>query len=105
MKERRHDTRKKASALVYYNVASKDGAVAGEGMAKVLDLSKDGAHLEMGRQAAAGEEINLTVSVGDDMVDLKGKTVWSREGADHYEAGVKMEDPPGSYTEMLDKLP
>ncbi len=98
MKERRQDRRIKSETLVHYNVLNE--GKYDEGIAKTLDISQSGMHLEMQKNGQPGDRLNLTVSHQEELVELEGKTVWSAGG----KSGIQMIDPPNSYNDFLKKI-
>ncbi len=88
MEEKRRYPRKKAEHLVFYFSMSE----LKEGLARSLNVSKAGVLLEMAEKLEPSAHIDLSISIGEDSIPLRGKVVWVKKEGGLYLVGVALED-------------
>lgn len=102
--ERRKYRRIDKKMLGSYEVIGKDEVVSDEGMARALNLSYVGLHLELNRKPAQGDILRLMLSFDGQLISLDGHVVWVRPGADCHEVGLQITHVPKSYRTQVQRL-
>jgi len=71
-----------------YTEAKDDGAT--QGMGRTLNISKAGVLLETHTPISVGVTISLTIGFEEEVVDIRGRVVYTKENAeDMYESGIE----------------
>lgn len=88
-KQRKHE-RVDSLNLLNYIAFDKNGEVVLQGMGRTLNVSQGGILLETHLSIPADHQISLSIGLEDEMIDIKGKVVYSREGKNQkYESGIE----------------
>lgn len=88
-KERRKNARFDSLNLSYVCVDDQ-GAVVQESMGRTLNVSEAGICLETHFKIDSHHILTLTIALEDDLVNIKGKVVYSRPGKEEkFETGVE----------------
>jgi c-di-GMP-binding flagellar brake protein YcgR len=88
-KQRKHE-RIDSLNLLNYIVLNKDGEITRQGMGRTLNVSQGGILLETHLSIPDDHLISLSIGLEDEMIDIKGKIVYSREGGNQkYESGIE----------------
>jgi hypothetical protein len=89
-KEKRRHYRINALNLLNYICFDDEGNVTRQGMGRTLNVSESGILLETHVSLDSGFQVTLTIGLEDDLIDIKGKVVFSRPGVEgKYEAGIE----------------
>ena len=104
MKERRACPRIKKEALAFYNIVEPNGETKDEGMAKILDLSEEGLHIELPKPSLAGDLVQLTVSLGEGLFNVQGSVIWIARQDPPFEVGIKADWTEGDYLRLVSLL-
>jgi hypothetical protein len=76
--------------LLAYSVFDENDALIRQGMGRTLNVSSTGILLETHVQVPSEHKIALTLGLEDNLVEIKGKAVYSRAGQeDMYETGIE----------------
>lgn len=87
---RRLHPRIEALNLIAYDCMDEDGQVVIRGMGRTLNISEGGILLETHIQIEQQCDALLSISLENDLIDIKGKIVYSKPGkADKFESGIK----------------
>ena len=71
-----------------YTEAKDEGAM--QGMGRTLNISESGILLETHTPISVGVTISLTIGFEEEMVEIKGRVVYTKENAeDMYESGIE----------------
>ncbi len=65
--------------LLNYSCLDRDGSEAVRGMGRTMDISRNGILLETHISVEAFDKISLTIGLEDELIDLIGQIVYSRE--------------------------
>ncbi len=88
--DKRLHTRISALNLIAYDCIDEDGQVVVQGMGRTLNISEGGILLETHIQLEQQYEALLSISLENDLIDIKGKIVHSMPGkVDKFESGIK----------------
>ena len=88
-KQRKHE-RIDSLHLLNYIAFDKNGEVVLQGMGRTLNVSQGGILLETHLSIPTDHQISLSIGLEDEMIDIKGKIVYSREGKNQkYESGIE----------------
>ena len=88
-KQRKHE-RVDSLNLLNYVALDQNGEVALQGMGRTLNVSQGGILLETHLSIPDDHLISLSIGLEDEMIDIKGKVVYSRSGGDNkYESGIE----------------
>ena len=88
--DKRLHTRIDALNLIAYDCMDEDGQVVMHGMGRTLNISEGGILLETHIQIEQQYDALLSISLENDLIDIKGKFVYSRPGkVDKFESGIK----------------
>lgn len=78
--------------LLSYAVYESDGTVSKQGMGRTLNVSHTGILLETHQPVQKDQRVDLTLGLGDDIVEIRGQAVYSRQGKDNrFETGIHFE--------------
>jgi hypothetical protein len=80
--ERRRAKRRYALNFLDYEILSDSGVPTGRGLARTLDVSASGLRLETGQYFEPGQVLRITLCLGNDLVQVKGRVVNSRPETD-----------------------
>ncbi len=87
---RRLHPRIEALNLIAYDCMDEDGLVVIRGMGRTLNISEGGILLETHIQIEQQYDALLSISLENDLIDIKGKIVYSKPGkADKFESGIE----------------
>ncbi|MFP4033173.1 MAG: PilZ domain-containing protein [Desulfococcaceae bacterium] len=92
-KKRRHE-RVDAIHLSYICI-DEAGNVVHEGMGRTLNVSEAGILLETSFGTEPGQSLNVTLAIGEDLLDVNGKVVRVEEKDEVCHAGVEFQDLSG----------
>lgn len=71
-----------------YSEIKEDGST--QGMGRTLNISESGVLLETHTPISVGVNISLTIGFEEEMVDIKGRVVYTKENTeDMYESGIE----------------
>jgi len=101
MKEKRHFTRIEKQFLVSYDIFSKDDLIKEKGIAKELDLSIGGLHLQIPGDPQVGDNLRLTLAIEHQLIQVAGKIVWVEPGEDLNEVGFQLTEIPDEYRDVI----
>ena len=88
-KQRKHE-RIDSLNLLNYTGFDKNGEKTLQGMGRTLNVSQGGILLETHLSFPQDCHISLTIGLEDEMIDIEGKIVYSREGENRkYESGIE----------------
>ena len=87
--KRKHSRIDSLNLLNYvYTEAKEEGSM--QGMGRTLNISESGVLLETHTPISVGVPISLTIGFEEDVVDIKGRVVYTKENAeDMYESGIE----------------
>ena len=97
MIEKRTIKRLEKQALVSYDVIRNSSGDSQDGMARTLDVSPAGMHLELTRSLESGDELMVTACIDGKMVTVLGKVVWINENQPYDQAGVQVNQNKGEF--------
>ncbi len=81
---------------------SEEGVVVYQGMGRTLNVSESGILLETKYQLPAGDKLLVSIGLGDDLMELNGQAVFSKEtGPGMNETGIEFFDIDESALPML----
>jgi hypothetical protein len=80
--EQRRAERRYALNFLDYEILSASGLVLGRGLARTLNVSKTGLRLETGQFFEPGQQLRITLGLGNDLVQVSGRVVNSRPETD-----------------------
>ncbi|HUV78165.1 MAG TPA: PilZ domain-containing protein [Desulfobacterales bacterium] len=104
-KERRHHPRISALNLISYNCVDETEQVVAQGMGRTLNVSEGGILLETHSPIDPKNAIALAIGLEDELIDIKGKIVFSMAGKDEkYEAGIEFFEMQDSTLDILKKF-
>ena len=88
-KQRKHE-RINSLNLLNFVALDQNGELALQGMGRTLNVSQGGILLETHLSIPDDYLISLSIGLQDEMIDIKGKLVYSRESEDRkYESGIE----------------
>ena len=88
--EKRLHPRFDALNLIAYDCVDESGQVVMRGMGRTLNVSEGGILLETHIQIEQQYDALLSIGLENDLIDIKGKIVFSKPGkVDKFEAGIK----------------
>lgn len=88
--ERRKNPRKKSLNLVDYVLLDEEGRAVSRGMGRTRNVGEAGLLLETRTSLEEGQRIIITVGLEDDMVELKGRVIYTTPSEDEgYRAGIE----------------
>ena len=76
--ERRVTERRYALNFLDYEFLNEEGEVVGRGLARTLDVSETGLRLETGQFFEPGQQLRITLGLGNDLVQVSGRVVNSQ---------------------------
>jgi len=89
--------------LLAYSVYDSDGAISKQGMGRTLNVSQSGVLLETHQPMDINQRVDLTLGLEEDLVDIKGIAVYSREGKEgRFETGIRFEEIDDKQKKVLD---
>lgn len=104
-KERRHHPRISALNLISYNCVDETEQIVAQGMGRTLNVSEGGILLETHSPIDPKNAIALAIGLEDELIDIKGKIVFSMAGKDEkYEAGIEFFEMQDSTLDILKKF-
>ena len=81
---------------------SEEDVVVYQGMGRTLNVSESGILLETKFQIPAGDTLMISVGLEDDLMELKGQVVFSKEtGPGMHETGIEFIDTDETVLPML----
>ncbi|MDH3567028.1 MAG: PilZ domain-containing protein, partial [Desulfobacteraceae bacterium] len=87
--ERRYHPRISALNLISYNCIDETEQIVAQGMGRTLNISEGGILLETHIPIDPKNTIALAIGLEDELIDIKGKVVFSMAGIDEkFEAGI-----------------
>jgi len=70
-----------------------ENGVANSGIGRTLNVSETGILLETHFPMDTDQQLALTIAIGDDLLEIKGKVVYSRKGnSGKYQNGIQFTD-------------
>ncbi len=100
--EKRRHPRLDSLLLVAYTVYEENGTMVSRGMGRTLNLSESGILFETQLPIEAGQIIEMNMGVREDIIQVRGKAVYSRKGdGDTVEAGIEFEAMDEDRKEIL----
>jgi len=88
--EKRDTGRMHTKNLLDYVVVSEAGQILDQGLGRTLDVSEGGLLMETPVSIAAGRTLQVTLGLGNDMVEVSGRVVRSAHSVgDFYATGVE----------------
>ena len=104
MKDKRKYPRVSSLNLSYVCIDEKENII-NEGMGRTLDVSEAGIRLETNFFINPGQMLSLTIAIEDNLLDVKGKVVYSESDADGVSrAGVEFTELNESSRDVLKKF-
>lgn len=101
--KRKH--RRVDSLNLSYFCEDEKGVVVNEGMGRTLNVSESGILLETHFATVPSHYLSLTIAIGDDLVDIRGRIVHSSTGEDgKFQAGIQFLDIDDHALEILKKF-
>ena len=83
-----------------YTDTKKEGLT--QGMGRTLNISESGVLLETHTPIGVGLDISLTIGFEEEMVDIKGRVVYTKENTDDmYESGIEFYSMDKNLQEIL----
>jgi c-di-GMP-binding flagellar brake protein YcgR len=83
-----------------YTEAKEEGAM--QGMGRTLNISESGVLLETHTPISVGVDISLTIGFEEEMVDIKGRVVYTKENnEDMYESGIEFDSMDKASQDIL----
>ncbi len=102
--ELREWSRFELSKLTSYNCLNENNEAFHQGLGRTLDMSKDGICLETNSPIDTQYRINMTMFIGDEMVDIDGKVVYCGVGKDNmFKSGIEFIEVDENVLQILDK--
>jgi Tfp pilus assembly protein PilZ len=87
-----------------YLCVDKDGTIIEQSMGRTLNVSESGICLETHFQIGTAYHLLLTIALEDDLIEVKGRVVFCRPGADDmFETGVEFTDMDDKAREVYKK--
>lgn len=80
--ERRQTERRYALRFLDFEVISENGDLLGRGLARTLNVSKDGLRLETGQFFEPGQKLRITLGLANELVQVNGRVVSSQPETD-----------------------
>ena len=88
--------------LIYYVCLDENDEPVGQGMGRTLDISEGGILLETHAIIDPKHTLSFTISLEDEMMDIKGKVAYYRKGRDNtFEYGIQFIEVDESKTMVL----
>ncbi len=104
VEEKRGCSRIEAINLLNYVYLDEDGNEALQGMGRTLNVSEKGILLETHHRVEKDQSVSLTIGLEEDMVDILGKVVYTREERPGvYAAGIEFAEMGPAARETLKK--
>ena len=89
--------------LLAYSVYDSDGTITKQGMGRTLNVSQSGVLLETHQPVATDQRVDLTLGLEEDLVEINGTAVYSREGKEgRFETGIHFEEIDDKQKKVLD---
>jgi len=102
--KRRHARVNSLNLLSYACFDEQDQSV-GQGMGRTLNVSESGILLETHAPLDTGCSITLSVGIEDDLVDIKGRVVFSKKNeTEQYESGIEFTEIDETSNSILSKF-
>lgn len=102
--ERRDHPRVSALNLISYNSIDEAEQIVAQGMGRTLNICEAGILLETHHPINPENTIALSIGLEDELVNIKGKVVYSVAGKDEkFEAGIELLEVDDSALEILKK--
>lgn len=90
--------------LLNYKVIDAEGELISQGMGRTLNVSQGGILLETHVSFPLDYHISLNIGLEDDMIDIKGKVIYCRDGEERrYESGIEFFDITEDCMRVLNK--
>lgn len=90
--------------LLAYVCLDPDNEVVKQGMGRTLNVSQSGILLETHQPLDPFYQVMLTIGLEEDLIDIRGKIVYSRNGAEgKFETGIHFIDVAENQIELLKK--
>jgi len=80
--ERRKAERRYALNFLDYEILGDSGEVTGRGLARTLNVSKDGLRLETGQFFEPGQRLRITLGLDNDLIQVTGRVIHSQPESD-----------------------
>ncbi len=104
IEEKRGCSRIESINLLNYVYQDDEGNETLQGMGRTLNVSEKGILLETHHQIEKGQRVSLTIGLEEDMVDILGKVVYTRqERPGVYAAGIEFAKMSASAKTTLKK--
>ena len=81
--ERRQAERRYALNFLDFEIVSANGTVIGRGLARTLNVSEAGLRLETGQYFEPGQQLRITLGLGNDLVQVDGRVANSQPETDN----------------------
>ncbi len=102
IEEKRGCSRIEAINLLNYVYLDEEGNEILQGMGRTMNVSEKGILLETHHYVEQGQRLSLTIGLEEDMVDILGKVVYTRqERPSVYAAGIEFAEMDESAREIL----
>lgn len=102
--ERRNHPRVSALNLISYNSIDDAEEIVAQGMGRTLNICEEGILLETHLPINPKNTIALTIGLEDELINIKGKVVYSVVGKDEkFEAGIELLEVDDTALEVLKK--
>ena len=99
--EKRRHIRIDSQNLLFVCIGDNNAPVC-QSMGKTLNISESGILLETHFQIDLHQRVWITIAVTDNLMDLEGKVVHTKEGTgDNFEAGIQFRDLNDSDLKLL----
>jgi hypothetical protein len=90
MAEKRKSPRIDSLHILHFQVLGPGAPYATRGMGRTLNVSQFGVLLEIHEPLQADQELLVTLGIGEDLVDLRGRVAHVEQGtADAFQAGIE----------------
>lgn len=100
--ERRKSPRKQSLNLVDYVLLDEEGRAVSRGMGRTRNVAETGLLLETRTSLEEGQRIIITVGLEDDMVELKGRVIYTTPSDDAgHRAGIEFFEIDQAAREVL----
>lgn len=100
MAEKRDYIRHDAVHLIDYLVIDQDGKTGVYSMGRTLDVSDHGLKLETAQELSPGVQLQLTIGLANELVDLTGKVIHCAPKSGRYVSGVTF-DPIDAHSKRV----
>ena len=89
--------------LVNYDHFNFDNLKDDEGMARTLDMSVRGLHLQLPRAVEAGSSLRLALQLKDEVIEAFGTIRWCEpDGEGMFEAGIELKYVPEKFIAAIE---